>query len=83
MEFCMKLDLQCVSIIKRPSSTCKTPYVADICINNETKLAHAPALGCCGLSDKDKTVMVSKLNNQKTKCDYRIELATFYEREKK
>lgn len=83
MEFCMKLELQCVNIIKRPSSTCKTPYVADICINNETKLAHAPALGCCGLSDKDKTVMVSKLNNQKTKCDYRIELATFYEREKK
>ena len=55
--------------------TCKSPYVADILINGETVMAQAPALGCCGLSNKDANVLVSKLENPKGICKYRIELA--------
>ena len=47
------------TIVKRPSAFCKTPYVADIEINGIPAMAHTPALGCCGLSDKDSQVMVS------------------------
>ena len=40
------------SIIKRPSKTSKTPYVADIILNNDETntetMGHCPALGCCG-----------------------------------
>lgn len=64
------------SIIKRPSKHIKSPYVADICLENTTTecLGHTPSLGCCGLSDKGEKVLVSKLGNT-TKCDYRVELA--------
>jgi DNA-binding sugar fermentation-stimulating protein len=62
-------------VIKRPSATCKSPYVADILINGEAVMAHAPALGCCGLSNKDANVLLSKLENPKGICKYRIELA--------
>ena len=70
------------TILKRPSAHCKTPYVADISINHIDYMAHTPALGCCGLSDKDSTVVVSKLDNDKTKtkCTYRVELALLQER---
>ena len=68
------------TITKRPSASCKTPYVADISLDEKSELAHTPALGCCGLSDKDSEVMVSKLQNEKTKCGYRVELAVLKER---
>ena len=61
-------------IIKRPSKHIKSPYVADIQIDNKDYLGHTPSLGCCGLSEKDSTVVVSKLEG-KTKCDYRIILS--------
>ena len=49
-------------IIKRPSASCKTPYVADVTINDEDScvLAHTPALGCCGLSDKESNVYMTQ-----------------------
>jgi len=73
-------------IIKRPSSSIKSPYVADIqlvdddldIIDNTIYLAHTPALGCCGLSDNDSIVLVSE-NNGKTKTKYTIEISCFYE----
>lgn len=61
-------------IIKRPSRHIKSPYVADIQINDTEYLGHTPSLGCCGLAEKDCYVYVSKLG-EKTKCDYRIELS--------
>ena len=74
-------------IIKRPSKLCKTPYVADIIIENENKnenlteyLAHTAALGCCGLVDKDKQVLVSEVNNKNNKCKYKILLAKYHEK---
>jgi DNA-binding sugar fermentation-stimulating protein len=83
MDHFMNINIYSADVIKRPSATCKTPYVADICIDNDFSLAHAPALGCCGLSDKNSKVMVSKNDNKKNKCQYRIELAIIYEREQK
>ena len=68
-------------VIKRPSSTCKSPYVADVQLIVDGveifTMAHAPALGCDGLCDKGATVLISKLEKKsKTSvCEYRIELA--------
>ena len=68
-------------VIKRPSSTCKSPYVADVQLIIDGveifTMAHAPALGCDGLCDKGATVLISKLEKKsKTSvCEYRIELA--------
>ena len=37
-----------VKIISRPSKISKTPYVADILLNDNTiSQAHCPSLGCC------------------------------------
>jgi len=73
-------DVSTTTIIKRPSAHCKTPYVADISINGTEYMAHTLALGCCGLSDKDCTVVVSKIDSEKTKCSYRVEMALIQER---
>jgi len=72
---------QVTEIIKRPSAICKTPYVADILIQNTPYLAHTPALGCCGLSDKGSTVVISPVENKKNKCAYAVYLAILQERE--
>lgn len=61
-------------VIKRPSKIIKSPYVADITINDNSYLGHTPSLGCCGLANSGSMVLLSKLG-EKTKCDYRIELA--------
>lgn len=72
-------------IIKRPSKICKTPYVADIVIENENEneneyLAHTAALGCCGMIDKDKHVLVKEIDNKNNKCKYKILLAKYNEK---
>lgn len=69
-------------ITSRPSKTCKTPYVADIVIagdESKEELCHSPSLGCCGLAEKGKTVILSKLQDGKTKCSHRVELAILTE----
>ena len=67
-------------IIKRPSASCKTPYVADGTINDEDScvLAHTPALGCCGLSDKESNVYMTQAAS-KNICSYKVQLASLYE----
>lgn len=60
------------SCVKRPSSTIKSPYVADISIENETVLAHAPSLGVSGLLIPGKDILVSKMKPG-NKCAYKIE----------
>ncbi len=65
-------------VIKRPSATIRSPYVADIMINNHIYLAHSPSLGCCGLADAGATVWVRPLEGKHTKCDYQICLSDIY-----
>jgi hypothetical protein len=70
------------TVVKRPSRHIKTPYVADVKINedvlneelNEEVLAHTPSLGCCGLADVSATVLMSKSTNA-TKCSHTIYLS--------
>ena len=81
-------NIQYATIVKRPSATCKTPYVADIQINGqENFLGHCPALGCCGLSDKGSTVLVtpveSKTKSKTNVCQYRVDLAIYEEDDNK
>ena len=75
------LDIKPAKILNRPSKVCKSPYVADILLDGQVYQAHAPALGCCGLSQKDCYVFVSPIKDGKT-CKYTIQLAIFAEKEK-
>jgi DNA-binding sugar fermentation-stimulating protein len=68
-------------VLKRPSLYCKTPYVADVQIENEEIMGHSPSLGCCGLADKGANVILSKLSTGKTKTSHRIELSIQNEEE--
>ena len=63
-------------VLFRPSKIIKSPYVADIKLwgKEEQLLGHSPALGCCGLIEKNEYVYVRKLCG-KTKCRYQICLA--------
>ena len=61
------------TVIKRPSQSCKTPYVADVNIDDtSTVLAHTASLGCCGLADKDATVYMIEKNNKKNVCSHKV-----------
>lgn len=68
-------------VIKRPSQYCKTPYVADVIIENEEYMAHTAALGCCGLADKNAKVLMTKVENKKNKCKYKILVSHVFERD--
>jgi DNA-binding sugar fermentation-stimulating protein len=70
------------TVLKRPSIQCKSPYVADVEIGEESIMGHTPALGCCGLADKGATVILSKLPPGKTKTSHRIELSIQYEKDR-
>lgn len=70
----MKLEISEAIVINRPSKKIKSPYVADIKINNNEELAHSPSLGLCGLIDKNTKVLVSKCKNDCRKSKYTIEL---------
>ena len=78
----MKLDNLCEgSIIKRPSKLVRSPYVADINIDNNVSLAHTASLGCCGLADAGATVLIQpiipkkKEEDDSKKCKYRVYLS--------
>jgi DNA-binding sugar fermentation-stimulating protein len=75
----LKLDIYNCQIQKRPSAVSKTPYVADGLLDDKSvKQIHTPALGCCGLCDKDANILVTK--NEKPKiCSYTAQIAYFYE----
>lgn len=70
------------TVLHRPSKNIKSPYVADVLIEeNNIKnevISHSPSLGCCGLSEKDSIVLLCKLPvKDKQKCTYRICLSIF------
>ena len=66
-------------VLKRPSLSCKTPYVADVQIGETSVMVHTPALGCAGLCDRTSTILVTPIEKQKTICSYRAELSFVYE----
>lgn len=68
-------------VIKRPSASIKSPYVADVIVDDESLLCHTPSLGCCGLADKDANVFVIK-KDKETKCSHSIYFSKYVEEEK-
>ena len=60
------------TVKKRPSQECKTPYVADVIIDDTNVLAHTAALGCSGLADKNETVLMIHINKPKNICSHKI-----------
>ena len=70
------------SVLKRPSAHCKSPYVADVLINNDNNeevIAHAPSLGCCGYVNKNENILMTPHENPKT-CTHVIYLAHRFEK---
>jgi DNA-binding sugar fermentation-stimulating protein len=89
MSLILKLDnLIEGTIMKRPSKYIKTPYVADIKINDieEIILGHTASLGCCGLADVGASILMSPINKNKNSnklhCEYRVYLSVIKERGK-
>ena len=74
-------------IVKRPSKQCKTPYVADVLLQETSVeiLGHSPSLGCCGLADNGASVLVSDVTQtginkkQKNVCSHSVDIALFKE----
>jgi DNA-binding sugar fermentation-stimulating protein len=70
-------------VTKRPSLHIKSPYVADVLIEDDNFLCHTPSLGCCGLADKQASVLlVKKSPDKKTKCSHSIYFSKYSEHNK-
>jgi len=68
-------SLQRVTVIKRPSATIKSPYVADVCLEDGTHaLCHSPGLSCCGLVSPGRIIYVST-SSPKSKTAYTAQLS--------
>ena len=70
----MKIKILKAKIVNRPSKTIKSPYMADILIDEHIELAHSPSLGLCGMIIKDINVLVTQCENDCRKSKYTIEL---------
>jgi len=80
-------DLSEGIIVKRPSSKCKTPYVADILKEDGNEvLGHTASLGCCGLADAGATILMNTASetkkNKKSVCSHKVHLSVLKERDK-
>jgi DNA-binding sugar fermentation-stimulating protein len=48
------------TVVKRPSAAIKSPYVADIRLDDgQVGLCHTPGLGCCGLVEAGRVIYVT------------------------
>jgi len=65
------------TVVKRPSASIKSPYVADIQFEDGTvALCHTPSLGCCGLVERDRIVyVVAAKDGSKSKTAYTVQIA--------
>ena len=65
-----------VTVVKRPSSVIKSPYVADVRFpDGRIGLCHTPGLGCCGLVEAGRRISVSLRSAEstsKTECTAQI-----------
>ena len=59
-----------VTVVKRPSASIKSPYVADVRYDDgRLALCHTPGLGCCGLVEAGRRIYVSAGSaGSKTDC---------------
>ena len=70
-------------VIKRPSASVKSPYMADVLLYGEDNqdneensiLAHTPSLGCSGYVDKGKEILLLPKLGGKTKSSHSVEFA--------
>ena len=73
-------------VINRPSKVCKSPYLADICVYQNSNfndneiidnnvMAHCPGLGCGGLIVSGSQILVTEAKNEKSKSKYVIHLS--------
>lgn len=69
-------------ITSRPSKSIKSPYVSDLIFEDKSiSLGHTPSLGCNGLAEANKEVLVVKRYGSKTgKCKYTVILANVEEK---
>jgi len=69
-------ELYRATVINRPSKTVKSPYVADILLEDGTvALCHTPGLSCSGLVVPQRTIYVSKAKNAKAKTAYTAQIS--------
>jgi DNA-binding sugar fermentation-stimulating protein len=67
--------LQKAVVVKRPSASIKSPYVADIRLEDgTTALCHTPGLSCSGLVVPGRTIYVSK-SSPKSKTAYTAQVS--------
>ena len=65
-----------VRVLNRPSKLIKSPYVADIILEDGSQaLCHTPGLSCCGLVSSGRTIYVSKANSAKAKTAYTAQIS--------
>ena len=73
------------TIVKRPSKLVRSPYVADVIINNNEILAHTASLGCCGLCEAGSSILFVPMKTKKSeadtkKCVYSAQLSILNEK---
>lgn len=57
-------------VLSRPSKVIKSPFVADVLIDGKSYLAHTPSLGCNGMVEKNKKVLLTRAESGK--CDFTV-----------
>lgn len=71
-------QVRLADVCSRPSKVIRTPYVADVFINEDiddsiNALAHTPSLGCNGMVDTGaKVFIIEKEATSKAKCRYTV-----------
>lgn len=60
------------TVVNRPSKSIKSPYLADVKINDEIQLCHSPSLGCSGYVATDKKVVCIENASKSAKSKYKI-----------
>ena len=67
--------LQRAKVVKRPSASIRSPYVADIQLDDGSHaLCHTPGLGCSGLVEKDSVIYVNA-SKPGSKTDFTAQIA--------
>tara|TARA_B100001093_G_scaffold63783_1_gene53680 strand:+ start:3937 stop:4758 length:822 start_codon:yes stop_codon:yes gene_type:complete len=67
-------NITLAKVVNRPSKKIKSPYLADIIINDEQVLAHSPGLGLCGFIAPESIVGVISNDCESRKSKFTIEM---------